>query len=185
MSGVPVSFRAVVLSTQAQRRRSLVRKQLCRLLAAAWLVSILSALPARAGIGHWDPYGPPAGTVISFAVHPSGRLLIVAEEGHLYARAMESEVHASADGGRSWFWSGAGLGDERMRAVAVDPEDGDVYALGVTRFFRSTDGGITWAPFGSGLRGVLGNLIRDPRRPVLYTGGGGLFEISLFEIKMP
>jgi len=38
--------------------------QLCRLLAAVCLVSVLSAPPARAGSGHWDPYGPPAGTVI-------------------------------------------------------------------------------------------------------------------------
>lgn len=104
-------------------------------IAAAVLISALTVPPARAANGRWTPYGPPGGFLTSFAVHPSGRLFTVAEQSGLYA---------SADGGRSWFWSGVGMGTERIRAVAVDPEDGDLYAVGQARAFRSTDQGRTW-----------------------------------------
>ena len=42
-----------------------------------------------------------------------------------------------------------------------------LYSAGRVDVYRSLDGGATWTPFSNGLRGVRGNLIRDPRRPVL------------------
>jgi photosystem II stability/assembly factor-like uncharacterized protein len=117
------------------KRRSLV-------LAAAVLLSALTVSPARAAKGRWIPYGPPGGSLLSFAAHPSGRLFTVARQ---------SGIYASTDGGRSWFWSGVGLGTERIRALAVDPEGGDLYAVGEVRAFRSTDQGRTWTLRAQGL----------------------------------
>lgn len=137
------------------KKRSLV-------VAVAGLIFALAVPPARAGIGRWTSYGPPAGFLISLAVHPSGRLFLATELINVYASSVESGVYASDDGGRSWFWSGTGMMNERVRAVAVDPEDGNVYAVGMTRFFRSTDQGRTWNVRAQGLS--LGE-------PVLGAGG--------------
>jgi hypothetical protein len=115
-----------------------------RVLLAVVLPVFLAALPAGAGIGRWTPYGPPSGSLLDLTVHPSGRLLVAAVAANIYAKNVEGGVYASDDGGRSWLWSGTGMGAEKALAMAVDPEDGDLYAVGVTRFFRSTDQGRTW-----------------------------------------
>jgi photosystem II stability/assembly factor-like uncharacterized protein len=107
-------------------------------LACLFLTAALSApLPAGGVAGRWSPYGPPAGTLIAFAVGPAGQLFISAEE---------SGVYASRDGGRTWSWSGSGMGSQRVRALASDPATGAIYAAGDARVFRSTDAGESWQP---------------------------------------
>ncbi|HVT59269.1 MAG TPA: hypothetical protein VHR45_12810 [Thermoanaerobaculia bacterium] len=73
--------------------------------------------------------------LIAFAVGPAGRLFISEEE---------SGVYASRDGGRTWSWSGVGMGSQRVRALAADPVTGALYAVGDARIFRSTDAGESW-----------------------------------------
>ena len=97
------------------------------------------AVPARAGVERWTPYGPPEGFLVTLAID-GGRLLAATEE---------SGVVASTDGGLTWFQSGAGLGNERIEALAVDPDDQEIYAAGQRRFFRSTDHGATWTALGA------------------------------------
>src|ERR1700680_644961 len=83
----------------------------------------------------WTPYGPPAGKVLDLAVGSAGQLFLAAEQ---------CGVYTSRDGGWTWSWSGAGMGNQRARALAADAATGALYAIGDTRFFRSTDAGTTW-----------------------------------------
>ena len=78
----------------------------------------------------------------------------------------------STDQGRTWTVRAEGRGGltwKRLAAestlIAVDPRTPQ------TLYMVKRNGRL--------LRSVFGNLIRDPRRPVLYTGGGGLFEINV------
>jgi hypothetical protein len=101
----------------------------------AWLGSGLGAA-ASADLGAaWTPYGPPAGQILDLAVGSAGQLFLAAEL---------SGVYASRDGGVTWSWSGAGMGSQRARALAVDAAMGTLYAVGDGRLFRSTDSGTSW-----------------------------------------
>jgi photosystem II stability/assembly factor-like uncharacterized protein len=113
-------------------------KQSFRLWILVALV-VLSALPARAGVGRWTPYGPPEGFLITAA----------AVDGRLLAATEESGVYASADQGHTWVRASAGLGNEQIEALAVDWDDLEVYAAGQSRFFRSDDQGVHWTALGS------------------------------------
>jgi hypothetical protein len=68
--------------------------------------------------------------------------------------------------------------------LAVDPTVPDtVYAATATKVFRSTDGGLTWEPVGSGLDDVpsITGLVVDPADPtVLYvsTEGAGVMTLA-------
>jgi photosystem II stability/assembly factor-like uncharacterized protein len=97
------------------------------------------AMPARAGFEQWTPYGPPEGFLVTLAI----------DGDHLLAATEESGVYASTDQGRTWFRSSSGLGNERIEALAVDPDDHEIYAAGQSRFFRSTDQGAHWTVLGT------------------------------------
>jgi photosystem II stability/assembly factor-like uncharacterized protein len=113
-------------------------KQACRLWTLAALTFLLAG-PARAGAGRWTPYGPPEGFLVTEA----------AVEGRLLAASEKSGVYASTDRGLTWFRSSTGMGNERIEALAVDPDDYEIYAAGQRRFFRSDDQGAHWTVLGS------------------------------------
>jgi photosystem II stability/assembly factor-like uncharacterized protein len=69
--------------------------------------------------------------------------------GALYAGFEMGGLFRSADGGRSWVWSGQGLGDRRIKVVAVGAP-GEIYAVAETREKRleilgSGDHGGSWS----------------------------------------
>lgn len=104
------------------------------------LVLLLTlASPALAGVGRWTPFGPPQGALLTVAVDAAG---------NLYAATEHSGVYKSADRGATWSWSSLGMGSEEVEAIAVDPEDDEIYAVGERRFFRSTDAGAHWVAVG-------------------------------------
>jgi photosystem II stability/assembly factor-like uncharacterized protein len=105
----------------------------------------------------------------------------------------ESQIFKSTDGGETWrASSGAGL-PEKSRGrigVAVAPKEGRVYAVMNQGFFRSDDGGGSWARATTDTRvvgsGFFGRTFADPRDPeTVYvmqtstyrsTDGGKTFE---------
>ncbi len=76
-------------------------------------------------------------------------MTVAAVEGRLLAASEKSGVYASTDRGLTWFRSSTGMGNERIEALAVDPDDHEIYAAGQRRFFRSTDQGAHWTVLGS------------------------------------
>jgi hypothetical protein len=108
------------------------------------LLTLLLGTAGRAGAqgGRFLPYGPPRGALLDLVVGPAGRLFVGAEE---------SGVYASRDGGRTWVPSGAGMGSQAVRALAVDAASGALYAVGDSRVFTSTDGGESWQTLASDL----------------------------------
>ncbi len=112
-------------------------RQAFRLCALAALTFLLAS-PARAGVERWSPFGPPEGFLVTAA----------ADGDHLFAATEESSVYASADRGLTWSWSGLGTFNERIEAIVIDPDDHEVYAAGLHRFFRSDDAGAHWTVIG-------------------------------------
>ena len=103
------------------------------LLASLASARVEAAQPAAVPV--WTPYGPPAGAVLDLVVGSGGQLFLAAEE---------SGVYASRDGGRTWSWSGAGMGSQRARALAADAASGALYTVGDARLFRSRDSARSW-----------------------------------------
>lgn len=112
--------------------------------------------------------GPASPRGLSLAIDP-------VTPSTLYAG--DAVVAKSTDGGATWpkppYPSGLPVATS-IEALAVDPvTPSTVYAAtsdyGV---YRSTDGGTTWAPFGTGLeRAVVQSLVVDPRQPrTVYAG---------------
>jgi photosystem II stability/assembly factor-like uncharacterized protein len=106
---------------------------LLALLAAG--LGAAAAQPAAVAAAGWTPYGPPAGLVLDLVVGSAGQLFLTAEQ---------SGVYGSRDGGRTWSWSGVGMGGQRARSLAADPASGALYAVGDARVFRSMDAGSSW-----------------------------------------
>jgi photosystem II stability/assembly factor-like uncharacterized protein len=93
----------------------------------------------------------------------------------------------TTDGGASWGFANSGLRATPVGQVFIDPVSGALLAArywvsGDHRFdafFRSTDGGNSWAPSGSGAPSPQyhGPLIVRPNDPsTLYTGALGFFQ---------
>jgi len=126
-------------------------------------LSLLLALPSLAAAAGWAPFGPAGFPLTGFVPGVAGRLFV---------SSAVNGVFASADGGRSWSWSGTGMGAARVQALAADTA-GNLYASGPAAFFRSTDGGNTWTvltrdlPLGPPIQG--GDLLT-----VASNGTGGL-----------
>ncbi len=88
-------------------------------------------------------------------------------------------VYRSADGGATWDKLAAGLGDERVFALALDPlQRGTLYVGSwAGRVYRSLDGGDTWAPTASGAvraapgdaAGTIGQLLVSPVDGAVYA----------------
>jgi len=75
--------------------------------------------------------------------------LVIDRTGRLWAAAWGlwggSSIAVSDDGGATWTRRDAGLEEESIRAIAVDPHDADyVIAGGLTGVWRSTNSGRTW-----------------------------------------
>jgi photosystem II stability/assembly factor-like uncharacterized protein len=106
------------------------------------------------------------------AVDPSTpQTLYLMKKGHLLR---------SLDDGRTWKVIGTPPLEGGANDLLVDRADPrTLYVADSHGVYRSTDGGVTWSPFSTGLRGSVRNLLRDPRRPVLYTGAEGLFQIDV------
>lgn len=103
----------------------------------------LAASVAPPAGAHFAPFGPGNGRVAVAADHRSGTLYAGFELGGLFR---------SADGGRSWTWSGRGLGNRRIEVVAVGPS-GEVYAAATAdrrvEVLGSFDQGASWSVMGS------------------------------------
>ncbi|HEX7186460.1 MAG TPA: hypothetical protein VF756_31860 [Thermoanaerobaculia bacterium] len=99
------------------------------------LAFLIVSSPVFAGLNRWTPFGPPEGSLFTVALDGSGGL---------YAAADAGSVYKSSDSGDTWSWSGVGMGSDRVRALVYDPDDGDLYAAGETRIYRSTDEGRSW-----------------------------------------
>ncbi|HEY0513484.1 MAG TPA: hypothetical protein VGH73_16360 [Thermoanaerobaculia bacterium] len=113
-----------------------------RLALSGLFLALLSgaALPARAGDGVWTPFGPPGS---------GGGLRVLAADpvtpGTLYADAGITDLVRSADGGRTWTWSGSGLQGNLPFAIVIDPaHPSTLYCTGSTGLFRSDDGARHW-----------------------------------------
>ncbi len=68
-----------------------------------------------------------------------------------------------------------------VRAIEIDAKTGDLYAGSNGGVFRSTDGGVTWAPASHGLPGIdVQSLLYDKDNDVMYTVlfGAGLYRSS-------
>jgi hypothetical protein len=143
------------------------------------LILLLALLLGTAGradaqVGRFVPYGPPRGALLDLVAGPRRPAL---------PRAEESGVYASRDGGRTWAWSGAGMGNQAVRALAA-------LAAGPTRG-TSLRRGLASRGRGRSRRGTLGEarsaglrghpafiLFADPRHRRLEVDSVGFFAIA-------
>lgn len=95
--------------------------------------------------------------------------------------------YRSSDGGASWSQQNTGIGAANIRALAVNPSHPALIYAGQAEsegtaitwpFFRSSDGGASWAQTGSGFRAdwlrtllVDSNTSANPGSTVIYGGG--------------
>ena len=75
--------------------------------------------------------------------------LVIDRDGRLWAACWGlwggGVIAVSDNAGKSWSRRDAGLEDFSVRAIAVDPHDGDYVVIGgLTGVYRSTDAGCTW-----------------------------------------
>lgn len=110
------------------------------LLILSLLTTVQRAAAGTAPAGaRFSPFGPGNGAV-AVAVDPGS--------GVLYAGFELGGLFRSADGGRSWAWSGKGLGHRRIKAVTVGLA-GEIYAVAESRpsfeIVGSFDRGASWA----------------------------------------
>jgi photosystem II stability/assembly factor-like uncharacterized protein len=92
-----------------------------------------------------------------------------------------SGVYKSVDSGGTWV--STGLNGTSVTALAVDPLNPlNVYAGGNFSFFKSTNGGASWASSGNGINfGGFTAIVVDPTAPTtIYAtaGGGGVFKTT-------
>ena len=83
----------------------------------------------------------------------------------------------------AWTLAGSGIPDVPVNALVVDPANSNRLFAGTDiGVYTSTDGGGTWAPFGSGLPrvAVFGMVIQNQNRFLrIATHGRGMWEICL------
>ncbi len=143
----------------------------------AYLFAMLSVLllagPARAGTDQWTTNGPYGGQVRVLATDPENSSTIYAAD--------TGGVFKSVDGGASWTRASAGITDLAIKAVVVDPQDGNTLYAGTDQgggVFKSTDGGASWTALHSA-PGVVNGLALDPKTPTtIYAAEeqSGLFK---------
>ena len=108
-----------------------------RLALALALMLALFAVPARAAVNPWTPFGPGGGVIQSLAVDPGNPAVVYAVAGP-YQDA--GTLYKSTDAGLTW----KALAGPSLQVVAVDPgHPGTIYAGGQV-LLRSRDGGTTW-----------------------------------------
>jgi len=92
-------------------------------------------------------------------------------------------VFRSSDGGAAWENLTAGLGDERIFALALDPlQRGVLYAGSwAGRVYRSLDGGDTWAPVTSGpVREAPGDQAGTVRQIAVSPVDGAVYAVQSY-----
>jgi photosystem II stability/assembly factor-like uncharacterized protein len=123
-------------------------------------------------------------SILSNAIEPTGLWFDPAERNILYASHSRNGVARSSDGGVTWQVSAAGLPDESVYSLAIDPvHTSTLYASTPSAVYRSSDSGSTWTPLGTGLKEVAVRRIAiDPIDPgILYaaTVGGGVMRLRM------
>ena len=119
-----------------------------------WVPAMLIFLAAGVSVaqpGPWIARGPSGGSVYCLTPDPATPATLYAGTAH--------GVYKSLDGGETWTLSSAGLPDERVQTIAIDPTDSQTLYLGTITpngvqsagIFKSTDGAATWTPVNVGL----------------------------------
>ncbi|HEV8240608.1 MAG TPA: sialidase family protein [Thermoanaerobaculia bacterium] len=115
---------------------------------ALLLMACVSAMPARAGVDSWTPFGPGQGRMVSVAASSRGDLFAVTAFGDL------AEIWQLPAGTATWRWRNNGLGRPAVTAFAVHPTQPDSLwaATGgpTAAIFHSTDAGATWLRVAAG-----------------------------------
>jgi len=104
------------------------------------------------GAASWSQLAPSFG----WPWHGAGRLLALDPADPLHLHAVDGwNLQESTDGGASW--APALVADSQLTAVLFNPAGGADRWLGSIRHgvFRSTDGGVSFAPSNAGLRAAL------------------------------
>src|SRR3954449_11355649 len=100
--------------------------------------------------------------------------LVIDRTGRLWAACWGlwggGAVAVSPDGGATWERRDAGLEDESIRAIAIDPRDADFVVVGALNgVWRSPDGGRAWQKISDQIN--VEPLAIDPRsRDRIYVG---------------
>ncbi len=100
--------------------------------------------------------------------------LVIDRSGRLWAACWGlwdgGVIAVSDDGGRNWTRRDAGLEDFSVRAISVDPHDGNFVVVGgLTGVYRSTDSGETWSKISNQIN--VESLALDPRtHDRIYVG---------------
>jgi photosystem II stability/assembly factor-like uncharacterized protein len=125
------------------------------------------AKDVRASGAAWEAVGPEGGNVKGIAFHPAD-----AQAALAVVNGFPSSIFKSADAGRTW--RRLVLIQDYLVDTAWDPIDaGIAYALGNTRFHKSSDGGTTWtsASYGSGIQATSRILIAASSPGTLFASG--------------
>src|SRR6185436_3567827 len=136
-----LSVTLVVPSAHCPREEDLMRCLTIGPLVLSCLLasqSLAAADPPPASV-RFAPFGPGNG-MIAVAIDPGS--------GTLFAGFDMGGLFRSTDGGRSWAWSGQGLGTGRRIPLVAVGASGEVYAVAESRpnleVFGSFDRGGTW-----------------------------------------
>ena len=118
------------------------------------------------------------------AIDPSDPQTLYASIGDASSRLRPAHLAKSIDGGKHWRFLKSGTHFIDATAVAIEPRDPNtMYAA--TQFqgvLRTTDGGVTWRPFNTGLPArVINTLALDRTGSTLYAGtnGAGVVRVRL------
>lgn len=127
-----------------------------------FLLILLAAVPVRAGVDVWTPFGPGVPNVAQVAAAP----------GSLYALVPGDGIFRSRDDGESWQWWSLGIGrawSVQVDSFAVDATQPlDLYAATFDqKIERSFDGGRTWVR--------VDPIPGDPPGILTVAGSGGTF----------
>ncbi len=147
----------------------------CLLCLAAWPGS--PATDVRASGSGWEAVGPEGGNVKGLAFHPAN-----AQAGLAVVNGYPSSIFKSADAGRTW--QRLGLIQDYLVDTAWDPVDpGVAYALGNSRFHKTSDGGRSWtsASYGSGVQ-ATGRILISPSSPSTLFASGFIYQGGRYSV---
>ncbi|HIE56916.1 MAG TPA: hypothetical protein EYP88_01605 [Anaerolineales bacterium] len=76
-----------------------------------------------------------------------------ARAGIVYAGTWGAGIYKSADGGATWSWKSAGLGNRFIGAIAMDPHNPQIVYAGTrgNGIYKSVNGGETWFSANNGI----------------------------------
>ena len=107
------------------------------------------------GGGTWTAAGSiPNSSILDLAIDPVTPTTLYA------ATAGTGAVYKSTNGGGTWTPASAGIANQIVRQVAIDPGNATrLLAAAQGGIFRSVDGGVTWAASGAGIPGGLATAV--------------------------